>query len=486
MVGRRRTTGDWEAAFRESARRVADWVADYRENARRYPVLATVRPGEVAGRLAAGPPEDPEPLEAILEDLDRVLLPGITHWNHPGFLAYFSSSSSAPALLAEFVIAALGVNAMLWHTSPAATELEERMVDWLRRSVGLPREYGGVILDTASTSSFTAILAARERTGLEVRARGLAGRPELPRLTLYVSEQAHSSLEKGAIAAGLGRAAVRRIPVDAGFRMRVECLERRIAADREAGCRPIFVGATLGTTSTASVDPVAEIAEVCARQRVWLHVDAAYAGPAAILPELRHRFTGWEKADSLVINPHKWMGVPMDCSVLLFRSPEAFRAPLALTPAYLSAGETGVTNLMDYGLPLGRRFRALKLWFLFRGYGLAGLRRLLRRHIELAEEFAGRLGADDRWTLPAPPSFSTVCFRAVPPRGSPADPDELNARILRHVNRSGAVFLSHTVLRDRYTLRLSVGNVRTGLAEVSEAYRRLVAAYDAEREETAR
>ena len=371
---------------------------------------------------------------------------------------------------------------MLWRTSPAATELEERTVDWLRRAVGLPPEFRGVIQDTASSSSFTALLAARETMDVAVRTEGLAGRPDLPRLAVYVSEQAHSSLEKAAIAAGLGRRSVRKIPTDARYRMDPGALAARIREDRDARIRPAMVCATLGTTSTASVDPADRIAEVCAAEEVWLHVDAAYAGPAAMLPELRDRFRGWERADSVVLNPHKWMGTPMDLSVLLFRRPEPFIESLALTPEYLRTGVEGVTNLMDYGLPLGRRFRSLKLWFLFRLQGLEGIRTMLRRHIRLAGEFAERVEADPRFELAVPPSFSTVCFRAAPPSrgGDPATEagGEVDRRILEAVNRDGRVFLSHTELEGRTTLRLSVGSVHTRAEDVERAWVALADAYD--------
>jgi aromatic-L-amino-acid decarboxylase len=473
--------------FRAAARRVADWVADYRERAEELPVRAQVEPGEVASALAASPPELGEPLDHILDDVDRIILPGLTHWNHPGFLAYFPSSATAPALLGEFVTAGLGSNAMLWLTSPAGTELEERVVDWLRQAVGLPPEFRGVIQDTASSSSFTALLAARQAAGLEIRRLGLAGRSDLPALIVYVSDQAHLSIEKGAIAAGLGQTNVRAIPSDSEFCMDPEALRQAVRSDREAGRRPLFVCATLGTTSSASVDPVSEIADIALEEGMWLHVDAAYAGPAAILPELRERFAGWERADSLVLNPHKWMGALVDCSVLLFRDPGVFRASLALTPEYVRTGVEGVTNLMDYGLPMGRRFRALKLWFLFRNFGLEGLRSLLRAHIEWATRFAGWVEHDPRFELLAPVSFSTVCFRATgaarrPGQTAPRNPeevDELNRRLLDAVNRTGRVFMSHTVLHDRYTLRLAVGSVHNRAADVEAAYRGLSEALDA-------
>lgn len=472
--------------FREALERVAAWVARYREDVRSFPVASRLEPGDVRGRLPAHPPATPEPLERILADLDEIIVPGLTHWNHPGFMAYFASSTAGPSVLAELVIAGLGVNAMLWRTSPAATELEMVTIDWLRQAVGLPEAYRGVIMDTASAASFTALLAAREVSGERVREHGLAGNADHPALGVYVSDQAHSSLEKAAIAAGLGQRNVRRIPVDERFRMDVGALEEALVRDAEAGLRPAFVCATLGTTSTASVDPVSDIAEAARRFRCWLHVDAAYAGPAAMLPELRAHFEGWERADSIVLNPHKWMGTPLDCSVLLFRDGEPFRRSLALTPAYLESEHPGAPNLMDYGLSLGRRFRALKLWFLFRCLGTERLCETLRSHVRLAREFAERLGEEGRFEPAAPVSFSTVCFR--PPVGADGrtaeEADDLGRRVLEAVNADGRVFLSHTVLEGRYTLRLSVGSVHTREEDVVAAFESVRAAYDREVQES--
>jgi aromatic-L-amino-acid decarboxylase len=491
--------------FREAANRVAEWVADYRGRVEEFPVLARVSPGETAAMLPSSAPTDAEPLEAILDDLDRIILPGLTHWNHPGFLAYFASSSSAAGILAEFVVAALGVNAMLWRTSPAATELEARVIDWFRELLGLPERFEGVILDTASTSSFTALLAAREAAGVDSRQLGLAGRADVPPLILYVSDQAHSSLEKAAIAAGLGRQSLRRIPTDDEYAMDAHALKRQLRADLQAGALPTMVCATIGTTSSNAVDPVARIADVCVEADVWLHVDAAYAGPAAMLPEKRDLFTGWERADSIVVNPHKWMATPMDCSVLLFRDRGPFRASLALTPEYLSSNHEGSLDLMDIGLALGRRFRGLKLWFLFRQMGATGLRNMLRRHIDLASGFADRIREDDRFELAAPVAFATVCFHARPQgarsgaseEGVNAKPvdleaanqadgvsneleasNEWNRELMARVNRRGPVFLSHTVLEGRYTLRLAVGSVHTEARHVEAAYLILCEEYD--------
>lgn len=474
-------TRDWSPeTLRAALERTTRWLLGYRERVSTLPVLPRTAPGEIQAALPDRAPRRGEPFERVLDDFDRVIVPGLTHWNHPGFLAYFASAARGPSVAAELMIAAVGVNAMLWRTSPAATELEVVVVDWLRDALGLPEGLRGVILDTASTSSFTALLAARERAGDDVRESGLRGGPPL---AVYVSEQAHSSLEKAAIAAGLGRASVRRIPTDDRFRMDVAALARAVADDRARGVRPALIGATIGTTSTASVDPVGDIVPVARESGAWLHVDAAYAGSAALLPEARGPFEGWEDADSIVVNPHKWLGTSLDCSVLFFRDPAPFREALALTPAYLESGDAEVVNLMDFGLPLGRRFRALKLWVLFRCVGVEGLSDSLREDIELARHFANLIGAHRRFRLSAPPSFSTVCFRVVDgvaPVGERAD--DLNRRVLQRVNRRGRVFLSHTELGGRYTLRLSVGSVHTRAAHVDEALAELDAAVDAELE----
>lgn len=469
-------------SFLADSERVARWIAEYRERLPSLPVLPDVSPGDLLARLPEQAPEGPEPLEALLDDLDHLIVPGLTHWNHPGFLAYFSSSSSDPGILAEFIAAALNVNAMLWKTAPAASELETRMVDWVRHFVGLPTDFEGVLQDTASSSSFTALLAARERALPGTRARGLPqSNGRRPRV--YQSDQAHSSIDKSVIAAGIGLEGIRRVASDRRFRMRPAELRRRLVEDRAAGDIPVMVCATLGTTSTASVDPVAEIAAICAEEDVWLHVDAAYAGPAAALPELKYLFEGWEAADSIVINPHKWLTTPIDCSVLLFRDADAVRRSLTSTPAYLET-DVEARNLMDYGLPLGRRFRALKLWFLFRRQGAEALREMLRRHIELAHDFSEWVATDERFELVAPPSFSTVCFRAFPPAhrvGSerPAESNDWNRRLLEMVNRRGRVFLSHTELSGRYVLRLAVGSAWVRDEDIAAARAELGAAYEA-------
>jgi len=457
--------------LRAALHQVADMVADYLEEVENYPVLPPTVPGDVLRQLPRRPPEEPEPLDRILSDYKSLIEPNLTHWNHPGFMAYFGITGSGPGVLAEMLVAATNVNAMLWRTSPAATELEERVCDWLRGMVGLPEEFHGHINDTASIATFLMLGVAREASGLDVRRSGLAGRPEVARMTIYASDQAHSSIDKAAIALGLGLDNVRRIPSTINFEMSVPELETAIDRDRQEGRLPIAVVATAGTTVTTSVDPLDEIATVCRRQELWLHVDAAYAGNAAICPEMRAPFAGWEAADSIVINPHKWLFTPFDCSVLLVRRPELLRQTFSVVPEYLRSDEQGVTNLMDLGIQLGRRFRALKLWMVIRAFGVEGLRERIREHCALARELAGWIEADERYGLVLQPRFSTVCFRLR--GGGGEEQDERNERLLGEVNASGAIFISHAVVAGRYTLRVTLGNIRTGRAQVETVWRLL-------------
>jgi aromatic-L-amino-acid/L-tryptophan decarboxylase len=465
-------TGDLPVEeFRHHAHATVDWIAGYLEGVGELPVLPAVRPGEIAARLPASAPGRGEPLEDILRDFREVLLPGVTHWNHPGFLAYFAITGSVPGILGEMLAAALNTNAMLWRTGPAQTELEERTLDWLRELLGLPAAFRGTIQDTASISTLIALAAARERAVPGVRETGLSG---VPPLALYASEEVHSSVDKGAITLGLGRAAVRRIATDPAFRMDPAELERTIERDRAAGALPFCVVATVGTTSTSSIDPVAEIADVCTRQRLWLHVDAAYGGSAALVPELRHVLEGAERADSLVVNPHKWMFVPVDCSALYARRPEEIRRAFSLVPEYLQTTEgDGVTNLMDYGPALGKRFRSLKLWMTLRAFGAEGMAARIREHVALARAFAGWVDSDPDWELLAPVPLSLVVFRHRARAWSAEAADALNEGILGDVNAGGRILLSHTRVRGRFALRLAVGNLRTGRDRIEEAWRLL-------------
>jgi aromatic-L-amino-acid/L-tryptophan decarboxylase len=456
--------------FRRHAHAVVDWMADYLAHVGEYPVLAQVQPGETAARLPAAAPEQGEAMEEVLRDFRDVILPGVTHWNHPDFFAYFAVTGSGPGILGEMLSAALNTNAMLWRTGPAQTELEERTLDWLRQLMGLPEGFHGTIQDTASISTLVAIAAAREAAGLGVREEGMSGRG-LPRLRVYASQEVHSSIDKAGITLGLGMAGTRKIAVDAEFRMDPAALEAAIEEDRAAGVHPLCVVATVGTTSTSSIDPVAAIADVCARQGVWLHVDAAYGGSAALVPEMQPILAGAERADSLVVNPHKWMFVPIDCSVLFSRRQEVIRRAFSLVPEYLVTPEgESVTNLMDYGPALGKRFRALKLWMVLRSFGAEGMAARIREHIRLARLFAGWVDAEPGWRVAAPVPLSLVCFRHAPEGMTDGEADAHNERIMAAVNATGRAFLSHTRLRGRIVLRLAVGNLRTTEAHVRAAW----------------
>ncbi|HVG89515.1 MAG TPA: pyridoxal-dependent decarboxylase, partial [Gaiellales bacterium] len=384
---------------RRALAQAADWAADYLRDVGERPVLAQVEPGAIAASLPEHPPREGEPMERILADVDSLILPGITHWNHPGFMAYFGISGSGPGVVGELMASALNVNGMLWRTSPALTELEERTLDWVLELLGLPPGWFGQITDSASSSTFYALAAAREAAGLDIRERGMAGRSDLPPLAVYTSVEAHSSVEKACIALGIGREGLRRIEVDEACRMRADRLAEAMAADAAGGALPLAVVATVGTTSTTSVDPVPAIADLAATHGAWLHVDAAYGGAAGVVPELRPALAGCDRADSLVVNPHKWLLTPIDCSLLYTAHPDVLRAAFSVVPFYLTTGEQDVVNLMDYGLALGRRFRALKLWMVLRAYGADGLAEVISGHVELARRLAGWIEAEPGWEL---------------------------------------------------------------------------------------
>ena len=463
--------------------RVLAWIRDYLAAPERHPVLAQVAPGDIRRRLPAAPPAAGEPLAAILDDFERVVLPGVTHWNHPAFFAYFAISSSIPGILGETLTAALDVNGMLWKSSPAATELEQVVTDWLRQMVGLPDDgWFGMLTDTASISSLLALAAAREaRPELAVRERGLAGRTDVPRLRVYCSEHAHSSIDKAAITLGLGHENVVKVPADAHFRMDVAELAALVAEDVARGWVPLAAVATVGTTSTTSVDPVRAIAGVCRAYGMWLHVDGAYGGVAGIVPELRWAMDGVELADSLVVNPHKWLFTPVDCSAFWTRRPDVLRRAFSLVPDYLvTATDDVAVNYMDYGVQLGRRFRSLKLWMVIRAFGADGLAARIRAHCELAHTFAGWVRTEAGWEVVAPVPFSLVCFRWAPEGMPDADADAANERIMHAVNATGRAFLSHTKLGGRWVLRLAIGNIRTDESHVAEAWKLLREAAKAE------
>ena len=482
--------GDMDpASFRAAAHAAADIMADYLEGLRERPVLPQVEPGSLAPLFTAAPPESPEPIGAILADYGRLIEPNVTHWQHPRFLAYFSSAASGPGIIGEMLTAVLNSNVMLWRTSPVGTELEQVVIDWFRQALGLPQGFDGLLTDTASMSSLMALAAAREAAGTDAAALGLPDRDEVPKLRVYASVEAHSSIEKACMTLGLGRAALVGIPTDEEFRLRIDALEEAIARDREAGYLPIALVGTIGTTSTTSADPVAEMAEIARREGLWLHVDAAYAGAVATIPDRRGLFAGWELADSIVTNAHKWFFSPVDASVLLTRRMPVLRAAFSLVPEYLrTLDQTGpIRDYNEYTPQLGRRFRALKLWMMFRYFGLEGLRRRIEHHLEMATRLAGWVDDDPDFELMAPTPFSTVCFRHRP-AALAARQDEtevaeeidgLNGRLMDAINRTGEAFVSHTRLHGRMTIRIAIANLRTedtDLEQVWQLVRREAAA----------
>ena len=463
-------TGDMSAEdFRRYGYQLIDWISNYFERIEQFPVLSQIEPGDLISQLPAAPPAAGETMDEILSDIDRLIVPALTHWSHPSFFAYFSTSTSAPGIFGEMLSAAFDMKAMLWRTSPASTELEEVALNWLRQLMNLPEEFQGIIYDTASVSSLHAIAAAREKLNLNIRQDGMSGRTDLPLLRVYVSEQAHSSIEKAVITLGLGQRSLCKVPTDAEFRMDASALARLIAADKESGAIPFCVVATTGTTSTSSVDPVPAIADICEQHGLWLHVDAAYAGSAALVPEMQAFMQGCERADSLVTNPHKWLFTPFDLSVLYCRHMDILRRAFSLVPEYLRTNESEaeVRNGMDYGIQLGRRFRALKLWMILRYFGHEGLASRIREHCRLARLFATWVEQAPDWELLAPVPFSLVCFRACPPKNDEPEAarairlDALNEALMNNTNSTGAAYLSHTRLNDTFTLRLAIGNIRT-------------------------
>lgn len=454
--------------FRDAGHKSVDWIVRYLEGISDLPVLAQVRPGQLFDALPSSAPEHGQSFDSILEDFDRLVMPAVTQWNHPRFFAYFACTGSTPAILGEMLAAALNTNGLHWKTSPAVAELEERTLDWLRQWLGLPEGWFGIVYDTASTSSMHAVVAAREMVAPEARTEGSRGD-----LVLYTSEQSHMSIEKGGIAVGLGQKNIRKVPVDQEFRMRPDALARMIEEDKAAGKRPMCVVATVGTTSTTSIDPVPAIVDIAEKHGMWVHVDAAYAGAAAILPEHRHILTGAERAHSLVFNAHKWLLTPIDLSAFYTRRPDILRRAFSLTPEYLKTQEDPrAHNLMDYGVPLGHRFRALKLWFVMRYFGRERIENMLRQHMAWAKELAALVDGHPKLERVAPVPFSVVCFRY---RGS----DSENQAIQEKVNASGRVFISGTVLNGKFVLRLAIGNLATTREDVLEAWELIRKAIDA-------
>jgi aromatic-L-amino-acid decarboxylase len=457
--------------FRRYGHAVVDWIADYLDNPEQWPVLPAVRPNELRSSLPQSPPTQGESIDAVLEDFRKLIVPATTHWNHPAFMAYFANSSTGAGILGEALTAALNVNAMLWRTSPAATELELLTLDWLRQMLGLPEKFFGVIGDTASSNTLYALAASREKhPELQIRQEGMSGRADLPRVVVYCSEEAHSSVDKAVMTLGFGLSALRKISTDDQLRMDPKALDAAVESDRRAGAIPLAVVATVGTTSTTAIDPVASIASICEREKMWLHVDSSYGGTAAILPEMRYVLDGCDRADSLVVNPHKWLFTPMDCSVLYTSRPDLLKQAFQHVPEFLVVSEgEGIVNLMDYGIALGRRFRALKLWFVIRNFGVEGLQSHIREHIRFAQKLAKWIDDDATLERMAEVNFSTVVFRHRP-AGMTADQlDQHNAQVLERVNATREVYLSHTRVRGSYALRVAIGNIHTTEGHVRRA-----------------
>jgi aromatic-L-amino-acid decarboxylase len=446
------------AEFRRYGKALIDWVADYLDDPRLYPVLAGGQPGDLLRRLPASAPLEGEPMEKILQDFNQAILPMVTHWNHPRFFAYFSISSSAPGILAELLTAALDVNAMLWKSCPAATELEQTTAAWILDWLGLPSAWFGMIVDSASSAALQAVVAARQRAEPESRAVGQSGR-----LIAYVSEHTHSSVEKAAITAGIGQSNTRHIAVDAEFRMRTDALAEAIRLDLSRGLKPFFVAATVGTTSSTAVDPVPGIAAICHENRLWLHVDGAYGGTLGMLPECRHFLDGVDRADSFVVNAPKLMTVPLDCCLFYTRSPEVVRAAFALEAEYLKTDVRGAVDYTDYGLALGRRFRALKLWFVMRYFGREGMVAILRRSLKMAAWLGQQISNSAQFDLAAPVNMGLVCFRS-------RQGDDATRESMNRINGAGVFFVSHTALNGRFTIRVAIGNIRTRWQDVEELW----------------
>jgi len=452
--------------FRLVGHQFVDWIADYFKNVEKFPVLSPLEPGDVKKNIPAVPPARGEAMEGIFRDFERVLLPGISHWQHPGWFAYFPANNSPASVLGEFLTAGLGAQCMVWQTSPAAAELEEVVLDWLRQMTGLPENFSGVIQDTASTATLCALLSARERsTGFASNEAGL----QTP-LTVYASEEAHSSVDKGVKIAGFGSKNFRRLPTDERFAVIPEKLEEAMTRDRDAGFVPACVVATVGTTSSGAIDPLRAVGEICRKHGTWFHVDAAWAGTAALLPEKRWILDGVELADSFVFNPHKWMVTNFDCSAYFVKDPATLVRTFEIHPEYLKTGvDAKVKNYRDWGIQLGRRFRALKLWFVIRSYGVEGLQAMVREHLRLAALVKDWVEGDDRFELLAPVDLGLVCFRLDDGREE-SGLNELNRRLLERVNASGRVFLTHTTLRGKYTIRLVVGQRTTEERHVRGAW----------------
>lgn len=443
--------------FRKFGHEIVDWIADYFERMETLPVLSQNEPGDLTKALPKSAPERSESFPQIFGDVENLILPAVTHWNHPNFHGLFATSTSSVGVFGDMLSSAFDMKAMLWRTSPASTELEPVVLDWLRQMMALPEDFSGIIYDTASISTLHALAMAREKLNLGIRENGMSGRADLPLLRVYCSEQTHSSIDKAVILLGLGQKSLVKIPTNERFEMDARRLSEAIREDLSAGHLPLCVVATVGTTSTTSIDPVDKIADICRRNNIFLHVDAAYAGSAAIVPEFQTYFAGWERADSIVTNPHKWLFTPFDLSILYVKDLDLLKKTFSLVAEYLKVAET-VTNQMDYGIQLGRRFRSLKLWFVMRYFGKEGLIERIREHCRLARMFANWVDDSENFEMLAPIPFALCCFRACPKTAE--DLDALNEKIMNEINASGEAYLSHTKLNGKFTLRLSVGSIR--------------------------
>ncbi|MBL8182113.1 MAG: amino acid decarboxylase [Blastocatellia bacterium] len=460
--------------FRKFGYQIIDQLADYFDEMENYPVLSQVEPNWLRNSLPTEPPQQGEDFGEVLKDVDRLIMPAVTHWNHPNFHGLFSTSTSSVGVFGEMFAAAFDMKAMLWRTAPASTELEDVVLDWLRQMMALPDHFEGIIYDTASVSTMHAIAAARETANLRVRDEGMSGRDDMPLMRVYTSEHVHSSIDKACITLGLGLTSLRKIECNERFEMIPEILADAIEEDIENGYLPICVIPTIGTTSTSSVDPVDAIADICEKYGIWLHVDTAYAGSTAILPEMQPLFKGWERADSIVVNPHKWLFTPFDLSVLYCKDLSILKEAFSLVAEYLkTSDEQTVKNGMDYGIQLGRKFRALKLWFVIRYFGVEGMQTRLREHCRLAKLFASWVEQSDDWELMAPLPFALVCFRSTRDGYSDEQLNALNERIMNDINTSGEAYLSHTKLNGKFTLRLSIGSIRVEERHIEKVWKLL-------------
>ncbi|MFX1252382.1 MAG: pyridoxal phosphate-dependent decarboxylase family protein [Promethearchaeota archaeon] len=457
--------------FRRHAHKLVDWMADYIEKVESYPVMSRVCPKDIINQLPTEPPHKGESFEAIFKDFEEIIIPGITHWQHPSFHAYFPANNSPPSVLGEMLMAALGAQCMIWQTSPAATELEERVMQWLGKMIGLPPEFTGVIQDTASTSTLCSILTAREQlSNYEVNKNGLYNKEIF---TAYSSQETHSSIEKDVKIAGLGKDNLRKIPVDKNYAMIPEKLEEAIQRDIEEGYRPLCTVATLGTTGSTAIDPLKKIGDICRKYKIWLHVDAALAGTALLLPEHRYMIQGIENVDTFVFNPHKWMFSNFPCSAYFIRDSGALIRTFEILPEYLKTKEDErVNNYRDWGIPLGRRFRALKLWFVIRSYGIEGLQQIIRQHIQMAQTLAKKIEAAKNFELLAPVPLNTVCFHYKPPNIKDLEQlNHLNATLLENLNRTGKLYMTHTKLNGVYTLRFVIGQTNVTQQHVDNGWK---------------